>query len=205
VPWLRRVLGLGFAVLVLWLAGFGYFIAAGLLFHDDPAVETDAIVVLTGGRQRLEAGLDLLVAGRARKLFISGVNQRVDREELLRVLGPAAERSACCIVLGHEAETTAGNARETANWMSGEGYNSLRLVTSWYHLPRSLLEFRRTMPDLTIVAHPVFVQHAGTESWSSWHGAPLLVLVEYHKYLAAWVRPLVPAGALSPANEQASR
>jgi uncharacterized SAM-binding protein YcdF (DUF218 family) len=205
VPWWRRVLGLGLAVFVLWLAGLGYFIAVGLLLHDDPGVETDAIVVLTGGRQRLESGLDLLIAGKARKLFISGVNQKVDREELLHALGPAAERAACCIVLGHEAETTAGNARETANWIDGEGYKSLRLVTSWYHLPRSLLEFRRTMPDLMIVPHPVFVQRTGVMPWSGWHGASLLVLVEYHKYLAAWLRPLLPMGRLVHPNEQAAR
>ena len=43
-------------------------------------------------------------------------------------------------MLGREADNTHGNARETAGWMRGEGYRSLRLVTSWYHMRRSLLE-----------------------------------------------------------------
>ena len=71
--------------------------------RDSP---TDAIVVLTGGRLRLESGLALLADGKAKKLFISGVNPRVERDVLLRSLGPAAEREACCIVLGHEADNT---------------------------------------------------------------------------------------------------
>jgi uncharacterized SAM-binding protein YcdF (DUF218 family) len=152
----------------------------------DPTITTDAIVVLTGGRLRLEAGLDLLSAGRAQKLFISGVNPRVDRVELMRVAGHAGDASR--IVLGHDADNTLGNARETAGWMQQEGYRSLRLVTSWYHMRRSLLEFERAMPDTLIVAEPVFATR--TEGWLE---VTTLTVGEYDKYLATLVRPGVLA------------
>ena len=198
LPRLLRWLGsLALALAMLWLGALGWFVATSLWLPIDSASATDAIVVLTGGRLRLETGIGLLAAGRARKLFISGVNQRVDRDELLRTLGPPAERASCCIVLGHEADNTVGNARETAAWMRQEGYQSLRLVTSWYHIERSLLEFGRAMPGITIVAHPVFASHLDPERWWSWHGAPMLTLREYHKYLAAWLRPVLNA-ALPP-------
>jgi uncharacterized SAM-binding protein YcdF (DUF218 family) len=185
-----RFLGLlALAAFVLWLGGLAFFVASSLMIPVDPSIRTDAIVVLTGGRLRLETGLELFAAGVAKKLFVSGVNQRVDRDQLLRALGQSAERAACCIALGHEADNTFGNARETANWMRGEGYQSLRLVTSWYHMRRGLLEFRRAMPEVTIVAHPVFAHHLDPERWWSWRGAPLLILGEYGKYLAAWTRP----------------
>jgi uncharacterized SAM-binding protein YcdF (DUF218 family) len=187
--WLRRLVWLCTAVVLLWCSGLAYFIARGFTASESPA-KTDGIVVLTGGRQRIEVGLDLLLAGRAQKLFISGVNQRVDREELLHLLGPEAERAACCIVLGHEADSTFGNARETANWMNAEGYRSIQLVTSWYHMPRSLLEFRRVMPQVRIIAHPVFAQHFAPGEWETWHNAPIVVLGEYSKYLASIARPL---------------
>jgi uncharacterized SAM-binding protein YcdF (DUF218 family) len=186
----RRLGSLAITILTFWLAGLAWFVASGVLVTIDHARPTDAIVVLTGGRQRLEAGLVLLAAGKGGKLFVSGVNPRVDRETLLRALGPAAEREACCIVLGHAADNTLGNARETAAWMHGEGYDSLRLVTSWYHMRRSLLEFSRAMPHSTIVAHPVFAAHAEADGWSSWPAALPLVIGEYHKYVAAWLRPL---------------
>jgi uncharacterized SAM-binding protein YcdF (DUF218 family) len=189
-----RFLGvLALAAFVLWLGGLAFFVTSSLMISIDPSIRTDAIVALTGGRLRLETGVELFAAGTAKKLFISGVNQRVDRSELLRALGPAAERAACCIALGHEADNTFGNARETANWMRGEGYQSLRLVTSWYHMRRGLLEFRRAMPQVTIVAHPVFAHHLDPERWWSWRGAPLLILGEYGKYLAAWIRPALTA------------
>jgi uncharacterized SAM-binding protein YcdF (DUF218 family) len=190
---LRRLGSRARAGIVLWLGGLAWFVASSLLVGVDPGVPTDAIVVLTGGRLRLETGLQLFAAGIAKKLFISGVNPRVERDELLRALGPAAERAACCIALGHAADNTLGNARETQNWMRDEGYQSLRLVTSWYHMRRSLLEFGRAMPQITIIAHPVFAHHLDPERWWSWHGAPLLIIGEYDKYLAAWIRPALEA------------
>jgi uncharacterized SAM-binding protein YcdF (DUF218 family) len=182
----------GIAVLgVLWLAGAAWFLYTGLSQPDDRRVATDAIVVLTGGRFRLESGLDLLEEGKARKLFVSGVNQRVDREALLRVFGPVPDWTSCCIVLGHDADNTVGNARETAGWMRREGYRSLRLVTSWYHMPRSRLEFGRAMPGVRLFVHPVFPPHPGDASWEERAHAAAIVVGEYHKYLAALLLPSV--------------
>jgi uncharacterized SAM-binding protein YcdF (DUF218 family) len=184
----RRCAFAAIAALVVWFAGLGWFVASSLAIRGDTTTPTDAIVVLTGGRLRLEAGLALLAAGKGRRLFISGVNPRVDRAALLRALGTTAEREACCIVLGRRSDDTAGNAGETAGWMRRQGFNSLRLVTSWYHMRRAVLEFRRAMPRLAIVPQPVFAPHVDPEGWWGWHGAALLVLGEYHKYLAAWLR-----------------
>ena len=186
--WLARLVA---AAILVWLGGFGWFVASSYLMYADPASTTDAIVVLTGGRQRLETGLELLAGGKAKKLFISGVNQRVDREELLRSVGPLPENAACCIVIGHSADNTFGNARETAGWMHEEGYRSLRLVTGWYHMRRSLLEFERAMPRVRIIPHPVFAHHVDPERWWNWHGAPLLVLGEYDKFLASLAWPVL--------------
>lgn len=184
---------------VVWLAGLGYFLYEGLSAGGDKAAPTDAIVVLTGGRFRLESGIGLLEAHRARKLFISGVNQHVDRAALLRVLGPLPDSASCCIVLGHEADNTYGNARETAEWIQREGYHSLRLVTSWYHIPRSRLEFERAMPDIAVLLNPVFPMHTEGEDWRVRAEVVPLVIREYGKYLAALARPaLAPLRRTAP-------
>ena len=73
-------------------------------------------------------------------------------------------------VLGHEAINTLGNAHETAQWIRSQGFRSLRLVTAWYHMPRSLLEFDRAMPEIDIVAHPVFPEQVKQERWWTWRG-----------------------------------
>ena len=190
VGMLRRLASYAMTLLMIWAVGLAVFIVSSVFVRVDADSPTDAVVVLTGGRLRLEAGLASLDEGKAKKLFISGVNPRVDRDVLLRALGARTGREACCIVLGREAEHTLGNARETASWMHDEGYRSLRLVTSWYHMRRSLLEFSRAMPRITIVAHPVFAHHVDPEGWFGPHGAIAIVVSEYHKYVAAWLRPL---------------
>ncbi|HVA14821.1 MAG TPA: YdcF family protein [Stellaceae bacterium] len=196
---LRQAAALAVALIVLWLIGLWRFAAAIPSEVAAPDRLTDAIVVLTGGSQRVEGGLRLLAEGKAKKLFISGVYRGVDVTELLRVSRQTPDSVACCVVLGHTADNTAGNARETAQWMAGEGFHSLRLVTASYHMPRSLLEFSRAMPDLEIVPNPVFPEFLRQAAWWRSRAGALLIASEYSKYLVALVRPAVPS-VLLPAG-----
>ncbi|MBV8335698.1 MAG: YdcF family protein [Alphaproteobacteria bacterium] len=186
---LHRLLISGAAAFALWLAGLVWFATPPQV--ETKPVTTDAIVVLTGGSQRLQSGIELLLEGKGRMLFVSGVNQEVELNELLRVSGNPPEWVACCIALGHAADNTVGNARETAQWMGQQGFRSLRLVTAWYHMPRSLLEFDRAMPETEIIAHPVFPDQVRQQHWTTWHGAAALLISEYNKYLGALVRPVL--------------
>src|SRR5690606_23684323 len=116
--------------------------------------------------------------GRAKKLLMSGVNRGVELDELLRAAGGPPLPVACCVVLGYAAGNTAGNADETRAWMKKEGFRSLRLVTSNYHMPRSLLEFRHAMPAARIVAHPVSTDGFKRDDWWRWRGTLTLIAVE---------------------------
>jgi uncharacterized SAM-binding protein YcdF (DUF218 family) len=178
----------GVALFVLSVAGFAWFATPPAPEHE--SAPTDAIIVLTGGRLRLQSGLDLLREGKGRKLFVSGVNQQVDLDELLRISGNA-DWASCCTVLGHDADNTLGNALETAQWMRQQGFRSLRLVTAWYHMPRSLLELNRAMPEIDIIAHPVFPDEVSREYWWASRSTVLLLASEYGKYLGALLRPVV--------------
>ena len=186
--WLRAV-GIAAPVLVvLWVAGLVRFGAAIPPQAAEPVAHTDAVVVLTGGADRIDAGLRLIAEGRAAKLFVSGVYRGVDVAALLRLSRTASEDVECCVVLGYAADSTAGNARETARWMAQEGFASMRLVTASYHMPRSLLEFRRAMPQVRIVPHPVVPERFRQEAWWRYPGTLSLVVSEYDKYLLALLR-----------------
>lgn len=164
---------------LLWLAGLGWF-AAQIPQGKSDSPHADAIVILTGGKGRVDHGLALLAEGKAEKLFISGVGGPASRQELLQRL-PAETRdkiSEGAVMLGYGAENTIGNAEETAGWVKANHITSVLLVTSNYHMPRSLSEFREKMPpDVAIVPAPVF---SGNES--------KFLLSEYHKYLAGKLR-----------------
>jgi uncharacterized SAM-binding protein YcdF (DUF218 family) len=176
------------ALAALWLGGLLWYASDIPRGIDDTATMTDAVVVLTGGSGRVDVGLALLAERRAKKLFVSGVARDVDIDQLLKVsMRQDARNLKDRIVLGHEAGDTPGNARETAAWMTREGFTSLRLVTASYHMRRSLLEFRRAMPYTRIVVHPVFPQGFRLAEWWRWPGTMSLLASEYTKYLIAAV------------------
>jgi uncharacterized SAM-binding protein YcdF (DUF218 family) len=196
----------GAALCALGLAGLVWFATPPPA--ENSTAPTDAIVVLTGGSLRLESGIELMREGKGRELFVSGVNRRVDLDDLLRVAGDAPHWLARCVAIGYQAENTEGNAQETARWMQRHGYRSLRLVTAWYHMPRSLLEFERAMPEIEIVPHPVFPELVKEERWWAWRGTASLLIGEYGKYLATLIRPVVeppqPEGSM-PIETEARR
>jgi uncharacterized SAM-binding protein YcdF (DUF218 family) len=185
---LRRLCALVALLVIAYAIGFLWFVTLLPIQVDDGARPTDAIVVLTGGSDRLGVALDLLADEKGRKLFVSGVYRGVDVRQLLDLSQHAPEDLSCCVVLGYEADNTRGNAVETAAWMKEQGFASLRLVTATYHMPRSLLEFRRLMPDIEIIPHPVFPEHFKRDDWWMWPGSSSLLITEYSKYLVALVR-----------------
>ena len=182
----------GAVVIGAWLSGLLWFTTLLPTAVADIASTTDAIVVLTGGSGRVAQGLDLLAQRRAQKLFISGVYRGVDVQELLRTSQQSPAELACCIALGYEADSTYGNAIETAGWMRANGLRSLRLVTAAYHMPRSLLEFRRAMPEIEIIAHPVYPEPVQRDHWWPGPGSTTLILSEYSKYLVALIYDRTP-------------
>lgn len=189
-PWrrrLRRALLLLIVLAVAWALGLAWFVAqAGRGGEVDPD-HTDAIVVLTGGSERLRAGLDLLARGTAERLLVSGVHRDVRLEELF-ALSPTDDSLRCCVDLGYAASDTIGNAQEAAAWMRAHGFRSLRLVTSNYHMPRSILEFRAAMPDIEIRRQPVDPGTVHLDRWWAWPGTARLIVSEYNKFLVALAR-----------------
>lgn len=178
----------GFVMAGLWAYGLLGFVDEIPERREPDVSRTDAIVVLTGGSGRLEEGLRLLTEKWAGKLFVSGVYRGVDVDQLLEMSRQSPENLACCIEIGHVADNTEGNAAETAAWMRRHGFNSLRVVTSGYHLPRSLLEFRHALPDVRLVPHPVFSEQVKRRHWWVWPGTAQLIVGEYNKCLLVRLR-----------------
>ncbi|MBK1838818.1 YdcF family protein [Azospirillum sp. YIM B02556] len=179
------------ALAVAWLVGLFWYAAdvpRSSPTGADAERATDAIVVLTGGSNRLRTGLELLAAGRARKLFVSGVYDGVEVQELLKLSRHSPTEMECCITLGYSADSTIGNAYETSDWMRDQGFRSLRLVTANYHMRRSLLELSMAMPDVDLVPHPVVAPTVHLDDWWMWPGTANLLINEYNKLLVAGAR-----------------
>lgn len=187
----RRISMMIIAVIVLsiavWTGGFYKFAQGTIPNHvEDTQTRTDAIVVLTGGSGRLDVGLELLINNYAKQMFISGVYQGIDVNQLLQMFRDNPGSLASRVQVGNAIDTHE-NAWETARWVTQEGISSIRLVTAAYHMPRSLLEFRYRMPTVDLIPHPVFPEHV-KDNWWVWPGTAWLVIKEYNKYLVVKVR-----------------
>ncbi|HEX4847976.1 MAG TPA: YdcF family protein [Novosphingobium sp.] len=175
---LRRVLSL---ILIAWALGFIWFAVA----LPQPAGDerTDGIVVLTGGKGRIDRGLEALRGGWAPKLLISGVDRSVKPHEFAIEYRIGSRQMACCVTLGFAATDTATNARETAEWIKRQNMTSIRLVTSDWHMRRAVSELKQTIPaGVTIVPDAVATQPSLR-----------MLFLEYHKLLARPVLRLVGA------------
>ncbi len=169
--------------------GLARFIDAIPTAVADPDTPVDAIVVLTGGSQRVHAGFALLAQDKGRFLLVSGVSPRASPAALDGAQMVPRARLACCVTLGLEASDTIGNAAEASRWMAARGLTSVRLVTANYHMPRSLLEFRRALPPgARILPYPVFPEAGHFAQWWRWPRMASLVIGEYTKYLGAELR-----------------
>lgn len=149
---------------------------------------TDGIVVFTGGADRVDVGIDILKRGSAKRLLISGVYPGTTAKDLAQDTGIDSALFACCIDLGYDALDTVGNAQETADWVQARAYTSVRIVTTAYHLPRSLVEMRRRTPELTLVAHPIQSLRIPTKSWWLYPSTSQFLVREYFKYLVSLLR-----------------
>ena len=169
---IARIAGL---LLITWILGLAVFVVA--LPGASGDARTDAIVVLTGGKGRIERGLAELSKGLAHRMLVSGVDPAVRLTELAQLQNAPPALFKCCVDLGKQAVDTRTNASETALWLSKRGYKSVRLVTTDWHMPRARLELRRAVGgDVTVISDAV-------------ESAPgLLVLTrEYNKYWIRWL------------------
>jgi uncharacterized SAM-binding protein YcdF (DUF218 family) len=167
------------------LGGFLWFVSTMSPQNVNYNTPTDAIVVLTGSVGRVQEGMEIFQQGKAKYLYISGVNPKVTKETLFKNSKLNPQILDCCVILEYKAEDTEGNARETAKWVEAKGLHSIRLVTADYHVRRSLLQFRSYLPALVIVVHPVKTADVVLEHrWEDWKTLKVL-FKEYCKWIVA--------------------
>ena len=171
-------------IFLIWLGGFIWFTLSSIMISPY-AIEktTDAIVVPTGGDKRILTGLALFSSGSAAHLFITGVHPDVNTDKIKALWKGDVSLPPCCLTLGYKALTTAQNAKETREWLIKEGYSSIRLVTSNYHIRRAMLEFKHALPGIEIIAHPIKQTGLNATKFYFW----TLFFSEYHKTILRFI------------------
>jgi uncharacterized SAM-binding protein YcdF (DUF218 family) len=136
----------------------------------------DAIVVLTGGRGRVEEGVRLYQAGQGKKLFLIGVDPSVKKRELYR------GSEAGDVYLEQNSRNTLENAIYARDLIMKHKVASIKLITSRYHMKRSTILFRNALPkEVAIYPYPVDSSNVKEEWWRH-PGSFKLLFSEFYKY-----------------------
>ncbi len=150
IDWIRKFFAVFFSVFLVLFALFLFDarrvenLPSGLVCED--------IVVLTGGKNRIKLALDSVKKFHAKSVLISGVYKGTKLED---ILGDAKDISAedlgdVTIILGYKAQNTEGNAKEIREVAEDLGMKEIILVTSDYHMFRSLHEVKKYNRNLKI-------------------------------------------------------
>jgi uncharacterized SAM-binding protein YcdF (DUF218 family) len=181
------------------LAGFVWFgDTVASLRTPNGTIRADGAAALTGSDARLKVGVSLVQQGVVPRLLISGVNPKSTQSEVRLVAGGSDPLYSCCVDLGRQADDTVGNATEVSNWVRRHNIQRLILITDNYHMPRSLFEMRKAVPDLVIIPFPVEVSLYATKNWWKNERAVRGLALEYGKFLVAIARSVLPLSGEGP-------
>lgn len=178
---LNKIFWLG---VLVWFMGFMYFISLVPITQTDTGKEvTDAAIVLTGGKKRIQEGFNILKSKKSRKLLITGVSRDVRNKDVIVLYGNLDYLSSSKVSIGREAENTSGNAIEAKKWVEENNIKTIRLITANYHMTRSMMEFKHALPEVNIIAHPVFPKAFKINKLWNHPGSAYLLFKEYNKTL----------------------
>lgn len=180
----------GFFGLVIPLA---VFTAAVLLYLDFANSagryradnnKADAIVVLAGGRGRIDSGLELFEKQRGDYLIIVGVDKDASPESIFFKKSVRFDKKK--IILEKESTSTYENAQEAKKIIESMNIKSIILLTSFYHMKRGSYVFSRVLSPQTIIyLYPVATPNFDEKAWWKGQGTVLLA-VEFLKFY--WYR-----------------
>jgi uncharacterized SAM-binding protein YcdF (DUF218 family) len=155
----------------LYLALFGLgLLAAQVLWVDVCLRESqvvpsaDAVVVFSGDTGRIRAGVRLVRETGAKYLLVT-------REQKKFVDGIVKEEgglpNVTVFIDDASALTTDGNARYVAPILKDLSVQDVALVTSWFHLPRSLFLLKLYLGPSSIRVHPYAFGAVSKDPWEN--------------------------------------
>ena len=160
----------------------------------------DAVVVLAGGRGRIEEGVRLYREGKGQHLFLIGLGPSIKKTDLYKET--EGVRSGEQVYLEKVSRNTLENAIFARELIFRNNVRSMLLITSRYHMKRSLLIFRSLLPkDIAIYPHPVTSKNS-SEAWWNNSGSLRLLFSEFYKYCLYRVIFIFSQGELRQYQEE---
>ena len=178
---------------VFFFAGLFNYKEKILATKEYSSIKASNIVILTGGSNRIREGLKIInnfdnSTIMNIKLLISGTGKGFTKSNVIKLLPKIKNLNMfikCCVKLDSESQNTYSNAIETLKWAQKNNIKDFILITSNYHMPRAILEFKTLMPNFDIVIHPISPKRHNINDWMGSFETFSLISIEYIKFLIA--------------------
>ncbi len=170
------LLGIGFFSIAILFIDFAY----KTFSYRQRDVKADAIIVLAGGKGRVDAGINLYQSGKAEWLFFIGAGRPVKKSDLYP--SRPGMRSGDGVILDKKSRNTLENAIISREMITDKNIRSIILITSRYHMKRASILLRNTLPkDVAIYPFPVDSDNL-KELWWKDGGSFSILFSEFYKY-----------------------
>ncbi len=148
-----------------------------------PPRDTDMVVVLTGSSGRIRPAYELMKEMNAPVLFVAGTNARVNFDELAKGHGMDINYRDR-IVVDNASKTTYENAEAVLKYADEHQVKKILLVTSAYHMKRSMLVFKNVLEDtgVEVIPYGTAVKPIKRDSWFKDEEVFKNLLVESFKF-----------------------
>ena len=167
-----------------------YFFSSFIKFYSkiqgyEPTIEspTEGIAVLTGGKGRIAKGIKLFKSSPNSYLLISGVDKGIKNIDIV----PEDFLKNNRVFIDRKSETTIDNADEIINWARENNIGNIRIITSDYHMPRSMLILLKKSNRINFYADPVISDIHVRDTMLSNSKLLIFLIEEYLKYLFCYL------------------
>ncbi|WP_310649478.1 YdcF family protein [Candidatus Liberibacter sp.] len=157
-----------------------------LKIPKNPSV--NAIIVLTGETNRIEKAFELLENKIGERLLVSGVHRSISKNKFLQKNPQKKNLIMCYVDIGYEARNTTENARESSEWARKNRYKKVLIVTSDYHMLRSILELKQIDKFTRFIPYPVVSNIAQRNVFISKLQMLKVLFIEYLKVILSFTR-----------------
>ena len=183
------------SILLIFLISLFRFKETILSFKKYNSTESSNIVILTGGTNRIKDGLKIIEGfNKSRKInfkiLVSGTGKGFTKKILMKQIEPNfnPDLIECCIDLDSVSKNTFTNAIETSKWARKNNISKFILITSNYHMPRAILEFKNIMPNKKIYTFSIKPKKHNIKKWLHSYQTFNLIFLEFCKYIFASLR-----------------
>ena len=178
-----RKLVLYICLLIILLLIYGFVVFLKKIHYNQASFnyQTDGIAVLTGGKGRINLGLELFNKNRNLKLIISGVDKKVSDKSII----PNNLKNKSSITIDKISESTYENAQIINEWTSKYKLQNVTIITSYYHMPRSMMLIQSFTPTINFYAYPVEKKISNKISFKENILYYFFITEEYVKYLVS--------------------